>query len=72
MRRRGLADPMSDALFYDVYTQLAELHLNDAGVEVEWADVDVEDNVTENPWGDTREYFKVRHYRLPVGKMAVV
>jgi type IV protein arginine methyltransferase len=55
-----------------VYTQLAELHLKDAGVEVEWTDVDVDDNAMENRWGDTREYFKVRYYRLPVGKMVLV
>ncbi|KAF8516042.1 arginine methyl transferase [Gautieria morchelliformis] len=59
----------TNALFYDVYTQLSELHLKDAGVDIEWTDVDVEDDVAENRWGGTREYFKVRLYRLPVGKM---
>jgi type IV protein arginine methyltransferase len=52
-----------------VYTQLSELHLKDAGVDIEWNDVDIEDDVVENRWGSTREYFKVRFYRLPVGKM---
>ena len=58
-----------DALFYDVYTQLAEVHLNDAGVEIEWSDVDPDDNATMDRWGSTREYFKIRLYRLPIGKM---
>ncbi|KAF8585894.1 hypothetical protein K439DRAFT_1409609 [Ramaria rubella] len=59
----------TNALFYDVYTQLSELHLKDTGVDIEWADVDVEDGTPDDRWGDTRAYFKVRLYRLPVGKM---
>ncbi|KIJ46111.1 hypothetical protein M422DRAFT_29486 [Sphaerobolus stellatus SS14] len=59
-------------LFYDVYTQLAELHLKDAGVEVEWSDVDVEDGSAQDRWGDTKSYFKARLYRLPIGKMVAM
>jgi len=58
-----------DTLFYDIYTQLSELHLRDAGIDVEWSDVDVEGGMTEDRWGSTRSYFKARFYRLPVGKM---
>ena len=61
-----------DALFYDVYTQLSELHLKDAGVDIEWSDVDVPDDAVESRWGDTRGYFEVRLYRLPVGKMSQI
>jgi protein arginine N-methyltransferase 2 len=55
-------------LFYDVYMHLTELHLSEIGVDVEWDDVDV---VTpgEVRWGNTREYFAMRFYRLPVCKL---
>ncbi|EKM54393.1 uncharacterized protein PHACADRAFT_123415 [Phanerochaete carnosa HHB-10118-sp] len=58
----------TNALFYDVYTHVSELHLAEAGVDVEWSDVDVFDNSTER-WGNTREYFSRRFYRLPIAKM---
>lgn len=61
-----------DALFYDVYTQLSELHLKDAGVDIEWIDVDVRDDTVDDRWGTTREYFKAQLYRLPVGKMTLL
>ena len=33
---------LSDALFYDVYTNLAELHLSNVGINVTWSDVSLE------------------------------
>ncbi len=39
----------SDALFYDVYTHLSELHLSNLGISVSWSDVDLDfllDNAT--------------------------
>ena len=57
-----------DALFYDVYTHVSELHLADIGLDVEWSDVDVIDDV-EDRWGKSREYFKLPTYRLPVATM---
>lgn len=61
-----------DPLFYDVYTHLSELHLSDVGVDVAWSDVDVtstSEETTKDRWGDTREYFTLPVYRLPIGQM---
>jgi hypothetical protein len=57
-----------DALFYDVYTHLAELHLATIGIDVEWMDVDVATQEVVR-WGETRRYFSVRLYRLPIGRI---
>ena len=56
-----------DATFYDVYTHLAELHLAEVGIDVEWADVDVAMEERER-WGDTLGYFSQRLYRLGIGR----
>lgn len=58
-----------DAVFYDVYTKLAELNLADIGLDVRWIDVDVAAVQGEDRWGKTREYFGVRMYRMPVGSL---
>ncbi|CDO74448.1 hypothetical protein BN946_scf184979.g3 [Trametes cinnabarina] len=58
----------TNATFYDVYTHVSELHLADVGIDVEWSDVDVFEGDTDR-WGKTREYFAMRTYRLPVGRM---
>ncbi|OBZ67211.1 Protein arginine N-methyltransferase 2 [Grifola frondosa] len=58
----------TNALFYDVYTHVSDLHLADVGIDIEWSDVDVLAG-EENRWGKTREYFAMRFYRLPVGRM---
>ena len=63
-----LTNCAADALFYDVYTHVSELHLEDIGIDVQWSDVDVFEGETDR-WGKTREYFAMRTYRLPVGKM---
>lgn len=62
---------MPDALFYDVYTHVSELHLADVGIDISWSDVDVFANSGER-WGATREYFGMRLYRLPIGSMRTV
>ena len=62
---------MLDALFYDVYTQLAELHLSNVGLTVEWSEVDVigkDSNIDK--WNGTRNYFGMRLYRLPIAFMS--
>jgi protein arginine N-methyltransferase 2 len=56
-----------DATFYDVYTHLAELHLAAVGIDVEWEDIDVAMQEAIR-WGDTRGYFCMRLYRMPVGR----
>jgi len=57
-----------NALFYDVYTRLSDLHLADIGVDVDWSDVDVT-HTNKDRWGKTREYFTMPIYRLPEGRM---
>lgn len=59
-----------DALFYDVYTRIAEIHLSEVGVDVQWFDVDVSyDASKENRWGNSRNYFSLPLYRMPIGNM---
>jgi hypothetical protein len=57
-----------DALFYDVYTHVAELHLAGVGIDVEWTDVDVAAQEAVR-WGETQKYFSMRLYRLPIGRI---
>ncbi|KAH7927140.1 hypothetical protein BV22DRAFT_1103868 [Leucogyrophana mollusca] len=59
----------TNALFYDVYTRLSELHLSDVGLDVQWSDVDVSAQDSEERWGETRKYFTLPRYRLPIAKM---
>lgn len=58
-----------DAFFYDIYTRISELHLADIGLDVTWADVDVSFDDKEGRWDESREYFSLPLYRLPIGKM---
>ncbi|KAF7296149.1 hypothetical protein MKEN_01430200 [Mycena kentingensis (nom. inval.)] len=51
---------------YDVSTRLAELHLAELGLDVEWSDVDVRDELCGRVWGESRPYFTCPTYRLPV------
>ncbi|KAI1761878.1 arginine N-methyltransferase 2 [Hypoxylon sp. FL1150] len=55
---------------YDVYTQVVEMHLSDAGLDVDWQvlDVDMNDLKTEGEgeWkGVKRRYWTLDKYRLP-------
>ncbi|KAG2750251.1 hypothetical protein P692DRAFT_20952825 [Suillus brevipes Sb2] len=59
----------TNALFYDVYTRLSELHLADAGADVVWSDVDVSAQKDEERWGETRKYFSLPIYYLPIAKL---
>lgn len=61
---------IEDALFYDVYTRLSELHLAEFGIDVEWSDVNV--LAEDDRWGKTRQYFDMPLYRLPIGKMRTI
>ncbi|KAJ3988552.1 arginine methyl transferase [Lentinula detonsa] len=60
----------TNALFYDVYTHVAELHLADVGIDVSWKDVRISDDKNLDRWGKTREYFSLPSYRLPIGRMS--
>ena len=48
---------------------MSDLHLADVGIDVAWSDVDVFSEGGGERWGETREYFGQRFYRLPVGRM---
>ncbi|KAH9930378.1 hypothetical protein B0H21DRAFT_761556 [Amylocystis lapponica] len=61
----------TNALFYDVYTHVSDLHLADVGIDVEWNDVEVTAG-SDVRWGATREYFVLPIYRLPIGKMRTI
>ncbi|KAI0036944.1 S-adenosyl-L-methionine-dependent methyltransferase [Vararia minispora EC-137] len=56
----------TNAVFYDVYTKLAEINLTDLGFDVSWHDVDVEEKQSVGRWGRTREYFSLKLFRLPI------
>ncbi|KAG5648486.1 hypothetical protein DXG03_003097 [Asterophora parasitica] len=58
-------------LFYDVYTHIAELHLADVGIDMQWSDVDVSFDAKDDRWGDSRKYFSLPLYRLPIGAKLV-
>ncbi|KAL5507468.1 RMT2 [Sanghuangporus vaninii] len=63
----------TNALFYDVYTQLSELHLSNVGLNVDWSDVDLMKDPEEmDKWGGTRNYFSMRFYRLPIARMSIL
>ncbi|KAI0486492.1 arginine N-methyltransferase 2 [Xylaria cf. heliscus] len=56
---------------YDVYTKVVEMHLTDAGLDIEWQelDVDMEDLGEEGKgeWqGVKRRYWTLDKYRLPI------
>ncbi|KAI1775580.1 arginine N-methyltransferase 2 [Hypoxylon cercidicola] len=55
---------------YDVYTQVVEMHLSDAGMDVEWQELDVDMKELrtegEGEWqGVKRRYWTLDKYRLP-------
>jgi len=54
-----------------VYTRLSDFHLENIGIEVEWSDVDLTQG-DEDRWGNTRKYFVMPFYRLPVGRMRTI
>ncbi|KAG9316554.1 S-adenosyl-L-methionine-dependent methyltransferase [Chiua virens] len=63
----------TNAAFYDVYTRVADCHLSNIGFEVNWHDVEVglddsEDDAYDR-WGGTRKYFTLPIYRLPVAQL---
>lgn len=59
----------TDPLFYDVYTNMAEIHLREIGFSVSWKDVDVHSTQNDGVWGETRKYFSLRTCRVPLVKM---
>lgn len=62
------ADPRyEDALFYDVYTRVSDCHLAEVGADVDWYDVEVDQG--DEQWGETRKYFTLPIYRLPIARL---
>jgi protein arginine N-methyltransferase 2 len=56
-----------DATFYDVYTKLSALHLEDMALITTWEDVEVHAAAEgEGAWGETRKYFSLPVYRMPI------
>ncbi|KAK5168712.1 Arginine N-methyltransferase 2 [Saxophila tyrrhenica] len=55
---------------YDVYTKVVELHLDEAGLDVEWTDIAVPDLAARGEWeGVRRPYWaNIKTYRLPTCK----
>ena len=64
-----MINSFTDPSFYDIYTHISELHLANVGFDVDWSDIDVSLNIDEDRWGQSREYFSLPIYRLPIGKM---
>ncbi|CAE7140544.1 unnamed protein product [Rhizoctonia solani] len=57
----------TSATFYDVYTKLAALHLEDMALTTTWEDIDVHAAAEgSGAWGETRKYFSLPLYRMPI------
>ncbi|CAE6414811.1 unnamed protein product [Rhizoctonia solani] len=57
------------ATFYDVYTKLSALHLEDMALTTTWEDIDVHTAAEGlGAWGETRKYFALPLYRMPICK----
>ncbi|KAG8213881.1 hypothetical protein J3R82DRAFT_10625 [Butyriboletus roseoflavus] len=67
----GLA--ATNALFYDVYTRVSDCHLSEIGTDVDWHDIEVglddSDPGDGGRWGETRKYFTLPIYRLPIAQL---
>ncbi|KAJ7497342.1 arginine methyl transferase [Mycena latifolia] len=53
----------TNTTIYDVSTKVADIHLADAGFDVKWSAVDVSQ---QRKWGNSRPYFTVPIYKLPI------
>ncbi|KAI1299134.1 arginine N-methyltransferase 2 [Xylaria venustula] len=56
---------------YDVYTKVVEMHLADAGLDIEWNELDVDmkglEEAEKGEWqGIRRRYWTLDKYRLPI------
>lgn len=58
----------TNALFYDVYSRLAEMHLKDFGLSTDWSDIEVP-GPDDSIWSGSRKYFSLPLYRLPICRM---
>lgn len=54
-------------------SSLAELHLDDVGLEVEWTTVPIPSSLAEEVWkGVRRRYWELPGYQLPIAKMRLM
>lgn len=72
-RPYGLISLLPDPTIYSVSSSLAELHLEDVGLQVEWHDVLIPESMREEVWkGVRRRYWDLPGYRLPIAKMGLI
>lgn len=72
-RSYGLINLLPDPTIYAVSSSLAELHLEDVGLQVEWHDVLIPESMREEVWkGVRRRYWDLPGYRLPIAKMSLI
>ena len=58
-----------DATIYAVASDLAEFHLQDIGLTVEWTDVPIPESQRSEVWkGVRRPYWNLPGYRLPIAR----
>lgn len=63
-------DTYPDPTIYSVSTNLAELHMEDVGLSVEWHNVPISESLREEVWkGVKRRYWDLPGYSLPVARM---
>ena len=63
---------MTDPTIYSVASALAELHLEDVGLNVNWHDVPISESLREEVWkGVRRRYWELPSYRLPIARMGL-
>ena len=59
----------ADPTIYAVSASLAELHMEDVGLSVEWHDVPIADSLREEVWkGVKRKYWELPSYKLPIAR----
>ncbi|QRW22426.1 hypothetical protein RhiXN_10013 [Rhizoctonia solani] len=57
----------TQATFYDVYTKLSALHLEDMALTTTFEDIDIHAAAEgSGAWGETRKYFSLPLYRMPI------
>lgn len=62
--------PLIDPTIYSVSSNLAELHMEDVGLKVEWHDVPIAESMRGEVWrGVKRRYWDLPGYRLPIARM---
>ncbi|GFZ44733.1 methyltransferase [Saitozyma sp. JCM 24511] len=60
----------TNATIYAVSSHLAELHMEDVGMGVEWHDVPIAESLRSEVWkGVRRRYWDLPGYRLPVARL---